>query len=228
MAAREATPQNGWWKAYHEVVPGGYLDLIAAEEDAAEIVHFHPTFVPGLLQTKQYAKALIPSTSLKDLSERDIESLVEVRMMRQRSALDEAGRRRLIFLLDESCLYRPVGSAETMRSQLNHLLEMCEHPAVVLSVIPFRSELHPGLLGPFMLLRSADSFADVVCFEWQRGNTLVRGEPDLARRYGLLADRLVDADPDGAKRLIQAAIIGLSTEASGGAEAPPDGYPLGK
>ncbi len=226
MAAHEATPQNGWWKAFHEVVPGGYLDLIAAEEDAAEIVHFHPTFVPGLLQTRQYATALIPSTSLKDLSEEDVEGLVEVRMMRQRSALDGVRRRRLIFVLDESCLYRPVGSAATMHSQLNHLLEMCAHPAVQVSVVPFRAELHPGLLGPFMLLRSADGFEDVVCFEWQRGNTLVRSDPDLARRYGLLADRLVDADPDGTERLIHAAIIDLAAKASGGAEAPPDGYRL--
>jgi len=44
---------NGWWKTYLEVIPDGYLDLLAAEEDASRIIHFHPMFVPGLLQTER-------------------------------------------------------------------------------------------------------------------------------------------------------------------------------
>ncbi|HLZ08935.1 MAG TPA: Scr1 family TA system antitoxin-like transcriptional regulator, partial [Chloroflexota bacterium] len=55
-------PQNGWWKDFLEIVPEGYSDLLSAEEDALRITHFHPTLVPGLLQTEAYATAITPTT----------------------------------------------------------------------------------------------------------------------------------------------------------------------
>src|SRR5690349_11900705 len=117
-----ALPSHGWWKTYLDTIPEGYLDLIEAEADATRIVHFHPTFVPGLLQTAEYATALCPATSLKTLTNADVTTLVRVRMLRQRSALNNSPRKELVFLLDETSLRRPVGSQEVMRNQLEHLL----------------------------------------------------------------------------------------------------------
>ena len=204
-AADSANPQSGWWKGYLETVPDGYLELLTAEEDATRIVHLHPTFVPGLLQTERYAAAITPATTLKTLTAGDITTLVEVRMLRQRVALDPIRGKRLVFLMDESCLRRPVGSAAVMREQLAHLLQMADHPSVTLVVVPFRDRPHPGLLGAFTILQFGEGLEDVLCFEWQMGNKVVRDQPELIRRYRDLADLLAGADPHGtaAQRLIR-------------------------
>jgi Domain of unknown function (DUF5753) len=202
---------SGWWKNYVDVIPSGYLDFLVAEEDATRIVHFHPIFVPGLLQTERYATAITGSTSMKDLPTHETAALVRVRMLRQQWALDPTRAKHLVFLLDESCLRRPVGSTETMREQLAHLLGMTDHPKVTMVVVPFRSEPHPGLLGAFNLLEYGDGIEDVLCFEWQLGNTIIRGQPDLVRRYRQLANLLADTHPsdESAKPLIEAALSAL-------------------
>jgi hypothetical protein len=202
-----AGPVSGWWKAYVETVPDGYLDLLAAEEDATRIVHFHPTFIPGLLQTESYAAAITPATTAKSMTAAEAENLVRVRMLRQQAALDGSPPKELVFLLDETALRRPVGSPIVMREQLDHLLVLADHPAVTLVVVPFQEQPHPGLLGAFILLQYASGPEDVLCFEWQMGNILVRNEPALVRRYHSLADQLMSAGRSGraAKQLISAA-----------------------
>jgi len=188
---------NGWWKAYLETIPGGYLDLLAAEEDASRIVHFHPTFVPGLLQTESYAAAITPATTLKAITSDDARTLVHVKLSRQRAALEGSRLKELVFLMDETALRRPVGSPATMRDQLSHLLEMAEHPMVTLVVVPFGGQPHPGLLGAFMLMQYGGGLDDVLCFEWQMGNQVIRNQPGLIGRYRELAEDLAGADPDG-------------------------------
>jgi hypothetical protein len=190
-------PSNGWWKEFLEVIPDGYLDLLAAEEDASRIAHFHPTLIPGLLQTEGYAVAITPLTILKPTTDAEVASLVQVRMLRQRAALDRSRPKELIFLMDEATLHRPVGPASVMREQLVQLLEMSEHPKVTVVVLPFRKQPHPGLLGAFMHLHYGGGLNDVLCFEWQMGNTVVRDRPQLAERYRDLVQRLRDGDPDG-------------------------------
>jgi hypothetical protein len=201
-----SAPRNGWWKDYTEVIPSGYQDLIAAEEDAEGVLHFHPTLVPGLLQTERYAFAITKVTSLKTLAPEDVRSLVKVRMERQRSAFDSARPKRLTFFLDEGCLRRSLGSPDVMREQLQHLLELTTRPNVTLIVIPSEWEPHPGLLGAFMLLENRAGVGDVVCFEWPLGNW-VHNDPDDVRKYRMLADTLLRAFPDAADthRLIESA-----------------------
>ena len=202
---------SGWWKAFLDTIPDGYLDLVAAEEDARRIVHFHHTFIPGLLQTESYATAITPTTTLKSLTTRDAETLVKVRLLRQQAALNDSSRKELVFLIDESSLRRPVGSPATMREQLRHLLDMTEHPGVTLIVLPFQAQPHPGLLGPFMLMQYGEGLGDVLCLEWQLGNVVIRNRPELVRRYRELAENLVRTDPRGvASRLQISATLGES------------------
>jgi hypothetical protein len=199
---------HGWWKAHLETVPGGYLDLIVAEEDASRIIHFHPIFVPGLLQTEEYARAITATTLLKPMGAGDAAELVNVRMLRQRFAIHGERYKEMVFILDEASLRRPVGSPDTMRDQLTHLLGLLGNARVTLVVVPFEEQPHPGLLGAFTLLEYTTGVDAVLCFEWQLGNTVIRDRPDLVRRYRALANRLVDADPDGAsaKRSISSAL----------------------
>jgi uncharacterized protein DUF5753 len=198
---------NGWWKDYVETIPDGYLDLLVAEEDASRIVHFHPTLVPGLLQTAGYARAVTPTTSVKSMTPVDVTVLVQVRMLRQRAAFDESRPKNFVFLLDETALYRAVGMPSVMREQLNHLLEMVDHPGVRLIVVP-RVQPHPGLLGSFMLMQYGGGIPDVLCFEWQLGNIVIRDKPHLVDRYRALADSLSEIDQNGAstRQAIEAAL----------------------
>ena len=84
-----------------------------------------------------------------------------------------------------------------MRDQLSHLLEMAEHPMITLIVVPFLRQPHPGLLGGFMLMEYGSGLADVLCFEWQLGNVVIRNRPDLITQYRELAEGLAGTDPDG-------------------------------
>jgi hypothetical protein len=196
---------RGWWKAFTETLRDGYLDLLAAEEDASRIAHFHPTFVPGLLQTEDYARAITKVTTLGGVSTKELEILVRVKVLRQRSAFQSDSPKELIFLVDESALYRPIGGPQTMHNQLRHLLALVNRPLVTLIILPFLKP-HPGHKGAFMLLNG--SVGDTLSFEWPMGNTVVRDQPELARLYRALADELVSSDPESkhARDAIQEAL----------------------
>jgi hypothetical protein len=208
LASDLSNPEHGWWKTFLETIPEGYLNLLAAEEDASRIIHFHPTFIPGLLQTERYASAITPTTTLKLMSAADVATLVQVRMLRQRALLHGDRSKEFTFLLDETALRRPVGSPSIMHEQLNHLLEMAIHPTVNVVVIPLQARPHPGHLGAFMLIECDQGIDDVLCFESPLGNTLVRDQPDLVHRYRVLADQLAQSDPEGiaTKQIIVSAL----------------------
>jgi transcriptional regulator with XRE-family HTH domain len=181
-----------WWDAYGEQLPDSYRELISAEADAYRITHFHPTVLPGLLQTEEYAAAVTRTTTLKQTPPEVAAARVEARLRRQREVLDGPYHGRLVALVDETTLYRRFGSAGTMRGQLDHLAALDGRSGVTLVVVPRGAEPHPGLLGAFMLIEYNDrNLEDVLCFEWAMGNTVVRGSPDLAARYRRLCDDLL-------------------------------------
>lgn len=194
-----------WWHAYRNRLSASYLELIAAESSASRILHFHPMVVPGLLQTREYALAVTPATALQPVSDGKVEMLVDVRMRRQHHALHAARPAQLVFLLEETSIRRPVGSAKTVQGQLDHLLNLMDHPAVTIIVLPSHAPAHPGVAGPFMLMQYAETPADdVLCFEGPMGNVMVRDRPDFIAAYGRLAERLQASGLSGreTKRLI--------------------------
>jgi hypothetical protein len=202
-------PEHVWWGRSQRSIPQPYLELIQAESDAARITHFHPIFVPGLLQTRAYATAITPATTLKRPSPEDVEALVDVRMQRQRKLLHRPIPVRLTAIVDETVLRRPVGSNATMRAQLDHLIQLLEDGSVELVVVPTAAGPHPGHLGAFMLIEYDDWRVEgVLCFEGQSGNVVLRDRPDLVAEYKRLADRLVDMGlrTQAAKRLVQSAL----------------------
>jgi hypothetical protein len=196
-----------WWTSVQRSIPGPYLELIQAESDASRITHFHPIFIPGLLQTRAYATNLTSTTTLKPISPDDIRTLVEVRLRRQ-ELLYRPESARLTAILDETALRRPVGSDAIMRDQLDHLLRLSADGPVMLVVVPTSAGPHPGHLGAFMLLEyDGWQGGDVLCFEGQSGNVVIRNQPDLIAEYKRLAGRLVDMGlrNEAAKRLVQSA-----------------------
>jgi Domain of unknown function (DUF5753) len=196
-----------WWRQYERSIAEPYLELIRAEANAARITHFHPIFVPGLLQTQTYATELTSTTTLKPASPDDIETLVEVRMRRQQELLHRPNPVRLIAILDEMALHRLVGSNATMRGQLDHLLQLPADGPATLVVVPTATGPHPGHLGAFTLVEYDGRADDVLCFEGQSGNVIVRDRPDLVAGYKRLASRLVGVGlrNQAAKRLVHSA-----------------------
>jgi hypothetical protein len=202
-----AVMTSPWWTPVQHSIPEPYLELIKAESDASRITHFHPIFIPGLLQTQAYATKLTSTTTLKAVSPDDVRILVEVRMRRQEELLHRPDPVHLTAIVDESALRRPVGSDATMREQLDHLLQLPEDGPVTLVVVPTTAGPHAGHLGAFMLIEYGDWRADVLCFEGQSGNVVIRDQPDLVAGYKHLAGRLIDMGllNQTAKRLVQSA-----------------------
>jgi hypothetical protein len=119
--------------------------------------------VPGLLQTEQYARALIRQGSAA--SEEEIARRGELRGSRQ-EILRRPDAPQLWVVVDEGALRRPVGSATIVREQLKYLIEVTDHPAVTLQILPFQAGAHSAMGGPFTILRFAEpDLADVVYIE---------------------------------------------------------------
>lgn len=131
-AARKA---KNWWTALSGVTPKWFDLFLGLESGAAELYSFDTVVVPGLLQTREYATAVLRGNT--DLSEEQIEQGVELRLGRQQ-ILDRAHEPVHVWtVLDESVLYRKRGDAGTMRDQLKHLLDMSRQPRIDIQVLPF-------------------------------------------------------------------------------------------
>ena len=146
-----ATEANrpGWWHRYRDVLPDWFRAFMSLEEEAALIRAYEPHYIPGLLQTEDYARAVL-GAGLRDLGE--VERRVALRMQRQQLLLRPGGPE-LWAVIDETVLRRPVAPPEVMRDQVDKLIDAVALPNVRLQVIPFALCVHDGMYGPFHLFR---------------------------------------------------------------------------
>jgi transcriptional regulator with XRE-family HTH domain len=160
--AREAnTP--GWWHAYSDILPNWLEPYVGLEAAASVIRNYEVQLVPGLLQTEGYARALIRQGSAA--SEDEIARRGELRTSRQ-EILRRPDAPQLWAVVDEGALRRPVGTRDVTREQLQYLVEIAEHPAVTLQILPFQAGAHSAMGGPFTILRFAEpDLHDVVYIE---------------------------------------------------------------
>jgi transcriptional regulator with XRE-family HTH domain len=170
QVARDAR-QRGWWQAYSDVLPGWFEVYVGLEQAASEISTFETSLVPGLLQTADYARAVIEA-ELPDASPNEVERRTELRMKRQ----NNESRPDLWVALDEAVIRRVVGGPPTMRAQLERLAEMAEAPGVTLQIIPFVAGAHASMISSFSIL-SFPELADppVVYLESRAGGLYVEG-----------------------------------------------------
>ena len=161
--AREAnTP--GWWRHYGDLLPSWFRTYVDLEAAAALIRTYEGQFVPGLLQTDDYMRAVVRGAHLEDNSE-EVGRRVRLRMARQ-TLLTREQPPRLWAVVDEAALRRPVGGREVMRGQLERLLEASKLPNVTLQVLPFAAGAHAAMVGSFSILRFGDQeLPDVVYLE---------------------------------------------------------------
>jgi transcriptional regulator with XRE-family HTH domain len=164
LVLAEQANAPGWWQDYRDAIPDWFVAYLGQEQDAALIRTCEVQLVPGLLQTEEYARAVIAQGHKGD-SERQIERRVAVRLRRQR-ILAPPSSRKLWVVMDEAVLHRRVGSPEIMRAQLEHLGRMAESPHITVQVVPFDSGSTAGGVGPITILRFAQAeLQDVVYLE---------------------------------------------------------------
>jgi transcriptional regulator with XRE-family HTH domain len=153
--------QQGWWHHYQDVLPLWFQAYIGLEDSAESIRSFDTQFVPGLLQTEEYAAAVI---QLGRYSRDETDRMVYLRKERQRRFA--AGGLRLWAVIDEVALRRPVGSSVMMRRQLEHLLDMSSRPGLTIQISPFRTGASYAAPGSFSILHfGTDDLPDVVYVE---------------------------------------------------------------
>jgi hypothetical protein len=160
------------------VLPPTYRDFISLESQASAMRTLETTVVPGLLQTPQYARA-VTRAAVKDLDDRDLDALVEVRLARQ-DVLRADPPLVLSAVLDEAVLRREVGGPEVMARQLERLMEAARLPQVRLQVLPFSAGAHVGLTGPFVIFSfPSTSDLDVVVLDQLTSSLYLERKEDL-------------------------------------------------
>jgi transcriptional regulator with XRE-family HTH domain len=142
--------RKGWWAAYDDVLPSGFDIYVGLEAETAGIRSYEISVVHGLLQTADYARAVLRETFPRHTAEQ-IDRLVDLRMARQ-ARFDDDPPLELWAILDEAVIRRTVGGAAVMRRQLAHLLAEASRPGVTLQVLPFACGAHAAHGGPFSIL----------------------------------------------------------------------------
>jgi transcriptional regulator with XRE-family HTH domain len=198
--------QHGWLHAYQNELPEQYTTYIGFEGEARSVWNYESLFIPGLLQTEDYARAVIRAV-LPWASRDEVERRVEVRMERQ-EVLRNDNPLELWVIADEAALRRQVGGPAVMQALLGQLLEAAELPNITFQVIPFSDGAHAGMLGSFVFMQFAEaSIPDVVYVDSMAGDLFLEAEADV-RRYRLVFEHLraVAASPDDSRSLVGAII----------------------
>jgi transcriptional regulator with XRE-family HTH domain len=182
LALARVARERSWWSAYRDVAPSSLLQLIEYESAASVVRQFETTFIPGILQTEDYARAVIQDYYDERPGSDRLRALVELRIRRE-DLFDADNRPSFQFMLDEAVIRRLVGGSSVMRNQLRRLIEVADRPNVTVEVIPFSAGLHPGMNGPFEIIEFADpSDSDIVFLESPRGD-IVSDDPEETLKY---------------------------------------------
>ena len=147
----ERANEPGWWHSYRDAVPSWFTAYVSLETSAKTLRTYEPQYVTGLLQTHDYAHAVLRG-GLPNGSEEEVARRVELRLRRQ-SLLEKTEAPTLWVVMEEAVLHRAVGSSEVMREQIERLLDMSELPHVSIDIVPFTAGAHVGACAPFTYFR---------------------------------------------------------------------------
>lgn len=175
---RERRKAKGWWNQYPEL--RSLVEYVALEDIATSVRTWQGAFVPGLLQTPDYARALaVGNADWEDPDE--IERFVEAKIARQ-ARLTDTRPLGLWAVVGEGALRQLVGGREVMRAQLAHLVEASRLPEVKVQVVPFLAGSHPGMTSAFSVVSFAEPGAmDVVYMDTASSTLWLESEADAVR-----------------------------------------------
>jgi hypothetical protein len=190
---REAnTP--GWWHRFGDVLPGWFQSYLGLEAAASLIRTYELQFVPGLLQTEQYARTVV-SLAHKGAKPAEIERRVGLRIARQKT-LSQEQPPHVWAVIDEAVLRRPIGGSAVMRAQVEAMLHATEMPNVKLQIVPFQFGGHAETGGAFTILRFPDQDLPDVVYVEQLTSALYLDKRDDVDQYAAAMERLcVEALP---------------------------------
>lgn len=173
--------QRAWWEGYGDALLDPYKTLLGFESEAKAIYVYDSLLLHGLLQTNEYASAIIRAVSVGERPD-VIEQRVAVRMARQ-AVLTRQPPVELYAVIDEAVLRRPVGGVDVMRRQLRRLTEVSEQPAITLQVLPFSVGAHRGIDGAFSILEFPSGTDDPLAYADGMTGGVFRSKSDDVRKY---------------------------------------------
>jgi transcriptional regulator with XRE-family HTH domain len=202
LALAQDANSPGWWHRYGDVLPGWFETYVGLEEAAALIRTYELQFIPGLLQTEDYARAVISMGNSSSPPE-EIEQRVSLRTTRQK-ILSRGDAPRLWAVVDEAALRRPIGGRDVMRGQIEWLIEATKLPGIILQVLPFRVGGHTAEAGAFTILRFPESDLPDVVYVEQLTSALYLDRRDDVDAYMEAMERLcvVSAPPDDTAEIL--------------------------
>jgi transcriptional regulator with XRE-family HTH domain len=191
----------GWWEEYTDVMPDNIELLIGLEAGAGWEQTYQEAFVPGLLQTCDYARAVI-SSAAPFLRSADIPRLVQVRLERQQRLMESDFR--LTAVINEAALRRHVGGREVMQSQVRHLLEAQHAATVEVLVLPYEAGEHPAQGQSFILLSFPEPDDPATVFlDYAHSSGFLEKQHEIRQHtsaFGVVVDKALDLD-QSAQRL---------------------------
>jgi transcriptional regulator with XRE-family HTH domain len=177
-SARVARYQQ--WSAYQDIYDKSFLSYLEYEASASGMLDYEPMVVPGILQTEEYARTLL--SRIGKCSGNILERMITLRMSRQ-WVLENGSGFKGSFLLDEAVIRRQVGGSRVQKAQIDHLLNLAEHAAIEVRVIPFSEDVHPGYGFPFVVLEFEEGYDDLLFLEHPQAFLVTRDEPELVSSY---------------------------------------------
>lgn len=206
MELARAANNPGWWSRYGDVMPNWFANYVGLEVAAKLIRTYEVLFVPGLLQTEAYARAVV-QLGKTFLPPEEIEQRVALRVTRQQ-ILTRANPVRLWAVIDESVLKRPIGGRDAMCEQIEQLLKVSQQPNVTLQVMPFSSGGYPGAGGAFTIMRFPEGdLPDVVYIEHAASALFLDKLEDLDEYAAIMEALTIAAAPvSDTPRILQDAL----------------------
>jgi len=179
-----------WYSKYQDVIGAPFAEFLGYERSASTIKAFTQLIIPGLIQTDDYARAILEARRVSRIDER-----VDLRMERQ-ELLDQEDCPEISFVIDEAALHRRVGGPAVMRRQLRRLRQVMDYPKISIGIIPFSAGAHQSMSNSFTVLEFADWDEDVLYQETAQGSVTTREDQDQVaehiERFDLLRSMSVD------------------------------------
>jgi transcriptional regulator with XRE-family HTH domain len=200
MARRANDP--GWWRSYSDLLPSWFETYVGLEQAATTIRTYEAQFVPGLLQTHDYARSVVVLGNGDETERR-----VAVRLRRQQ-ILTRASAPTLWAVIDENALRRPVGGVRVLRDQIEHLIKVADLPNVRIQVLPYSAGGHSAAGGPFSILRFAEpELPDIVYTEQLTSSLYFEKRRDVELYMSVMNSLAVQALSPGRSAEFLAAVL---------------------
>lgn len=190
---------RGWLLAYSDTTPNWFERYLGEEAEASEIWNYQAEFMPGLLQTADYCRA-VSAVNSPDATEDEVDRRVELRLARQEIlARDKSPHLQVV--VNEAVVRRQVGGPAVMLEQLRRIEEMAKRPSVTVQVLPFSAGAHPAMTGSFTMLRFPTEGGEPTIFVEVDSGALYPDRPSDLERYTWMFDQLRDLALSPAKSM---------------------------